>query len=234
GSADLLLLPCRGLFRGLRWLLLVLVTDLVKTDIDDVSVEFRPRRQRKTQALLDIDEWHVSLAGCNGYRNPLELGRDRLRLRAFAHDSVAQGNVDLPRSTHGPEDDAALDADLDAHCGALHCALAGGLAERKLVAQIAGGRLSSLGGDIQGRRAGADIDPRAFEIRRRWSWRVRLSDARRCAGEKACDPAGPRGRVIGGPPARREVAAGQHCGTRDQRRRAARGARWLTITSRTH
>src|SRR4029453_522716 len=195
GSADLLLLPCCGLFRGLRWLLLVLVTDLVKPDIDDVRVEFRSRRQRKTQALLNIDEWHVSLTGYDGYRNPLELGHDRLRLRTLAHDSIAQGDVDLPGSPHGPEDDAALNADLDAHCGTLHCALAGGVAERKLVAQIAGGRLDGLGGDIQGGRAGTNINPGAFEIRRGWSWRVRLSDARRCAGEKACDPAGPRGRV---------------------------------------
>src|SRR5215813_1616493 len=44
---DRLSLPCRRLPRRLRRLLLVLVPDLVETDIDDVSIEFRPRWHRE-------------------------------------------------------------------------------------------------------------------------------------------------------------------------------------------
>src|SRR6478736_8270745 len=64
-TTALLLLPCCGLFRRLRRLLLVLVADFVKADVNDISVDFRPRRQRKRQALLDIDELNV----CLGRRN---------------------------------------------------------------------------------------------------------------------------------------------------------------------
>src|SRR5262249_54998634 len=95
-TTALLLLPCYGLFRRLRRLLLVLVTDFVKADINDISVEFRPRWQRKCKALLDIDELNVCLGRRNDDRNPFELGDDGLRLRSLTHDCIAQGNFDLP------------------------------------------------------------------------------------------------------------------------------------------
>src|SRR5262249_33963266 len=56
-----------------------------------------------------------------------------------AHHRIAQGDLDLPRTAHRSEYHAALDADLDDHDGAVHRAFAGGLAEGKLVAQVAGG-----------------------------------------------------------------------------------------------
>src|SRR6516162_10868339 len=123
-----LLLPCCRLPR-VR-LLLVLITDLVKPDIHDISVEFRPRRHREAQPLLDIDKLDVGLAWRNGYRNPLEFGHDGLGLRTLAHHRIAQGDLDLPRTAHRSEYDAALNADLDDHGGAVHRAFAGGLASR--------------------------------------------------------------------------------------------------------
>src|SRR6516225_10049790 len=130
GVVLALLLPCCRLLRGR--LLLVLITDLVKPDIHDVSVEFRPRRHREAQSLLDIDELDVGLARRNGYRNPLEFGHDGLGLRTLAHHRIAQRNLDLPWTSHRSEYDAALDTEFDDQGGTLHRALAGGLAERKL------------------------------------------------------------------------------------------------------
>src|SRR5947207_727953 len=102
------------LFRRLRRFLLVLVTNFVESDINDVSVEFRPRWQRKRQAFFDIDKWNVCLGRWNGDRNPFELGDDGLRLRSLAYDRIAQGNVDLTRPAHRSEYDAPLNAHLDA------------------------------------------------------------------------------------------------------------------------
>src|SRR6516162_10897744 len=138
-----LLLPCCRLPRGR--LLLVLITDFVKPDIDDISVELRPRRHREAQSLLDIDELDVGLARRNGYRNPLEFGHDGLGLRTLAHHRIAQRNLDLPWTSHRSEYDAPLNADLDDQGGTLHRALAGGLAERKLIAQVARSRVGALG-----------------------------------------------------------------------------------------
>src|SRR5262249_26050526 len=131
-------------------LLLALITDLVKPDIHDISVECRLRWHREAQSLLDIDELDMSLAWCNGYRNPLEFCHDGLGLRPLAHHRIAQRNVDLPRTAHRSEYDAALNADLHDHGAALRRALAGSLAERKLVAQVAGGRIGGLGRNIYG------------------------------------------------------------------------------------
>src|SRR5262245_522396 len=147
-AIDPLLLPCCRLPRGR--LLLVLTTDLVKPDIHDISVEFRPRRHREAQSLLDIDELDMGLAWRNGDRNPLEFGHDGLGLRTLPHHRIAQRNLDLPRTAHRSDYDAALNADLDDHGGALHRAFTGGLAERKLVAQVARSRVGGLGRDIHG------------------------------------------------------------------------------------
>src|SRR5262245_40371841 len=147
-AIDPLLLPCGRLLRGR--LLLVLITNLVKPDIHDISVEFRLRRHREAQSLLDIDELDMGLAWRNGYRNPLEFGHDGLGLRTLAHHRIAQGDLDLPRTAHRSEYHAALDADLDDHDGAVHRAFAGGLAEGKLVAQVAGGGVGGLGRNIHG------------------------------------------------------------------------------------
>jgi len=92
----------------------------------------------------------MGLARPNRHRDPLELGRHGLGLRTLAHHRIAQRNLDLPRTAHRPEYDAALDADFDDQGGTLHRALAGGLAERKLVAQVARGRIGGLGRDIHG------------------------------------------------------------------------------------
>ena len=105
-----LLLPCCRLVRGR--LLLVLITNLVKPDIHDISVEVRPRRHREAQSFLDIDELDMGLAWRNGYRNPFEFGYDSLGLRTLAHHCIAQGDLDLPRTAHRSEYDAALNADL--------------------------------------------------------------------------------------------------------------------------
>src|SRR5215813_3594102 len=137
---DPLLLPCCRLLHGR--LLLVLITDLVKPDIDDISIEFRPRRHREAQSLLDIDELDMGLAWRNGDRNPLEFGHDGIALRTLAHHRITQGDLDLSRPAHRSEYDAALHADLDDHGGAVHRAFAGSLAERKLVAQVAVGSRS--------------------------------------------------------------------------------------------
>src|SRR5262249_28028160 len=218
----------------LRRLLLVLVTDFVEPDINDVSVEFRPRWQRKRQALFDIDEWNVCLGRRNGDRNPFELGDDGLRLWSLAYDRIAQGNIDLTRPAHRSEYDASLNAHLDAQVAALHRAFAGGLAERKLVAQIPGGRIGGLGGNIHRRSARANIDSGAFDFGRRRRGRVRLSDTWRRTGEKAREPASKRGRVIGRAHAGGERAAGQQYGTHDHRRGAAQAARLLPVISPTH
>jgi len=100
GVVLALLLPCCRLLRGR--LLLVLITNLVKPDIHDVSVEFRPRRHREAQSLLDIDELDMGLAWRNGYRNPLEFGHDGLGLRTLAHHRIAQRNLDLPELRLSP------------------------------------------------------------------------------------------------------------------------------------
>jgi len=92
----------------------------------------------------------MSLAWRNGYRNPFEFGYDGLGLRTLAHHCIAQGDLDLPRTAHRSEYDAALNADLHDHGSALHRALAGGLAEGKLVAQVAGGGVGGLGRNIHG------------------------------------------------------------------------------------
>src|SRR5262245_13051266 len=122
----------------------------ISSNPNDISVEFRPRRHREAQPLLDIDKLDVGLAWRNGYRNPLEFGHDGLGLRTLAHHRIAQGDLDLPRTAHRSEYDAALNADLDDQGGTLHRALAGGLAERKLVAQVARSRVGALGRNIQG------------------------------------------------------------------------------------
>src|SRR5262245_24491520 len=77
----------------------------------------------------------MGLARRYGDRNPLEFGHDGLGLRTLAYHRIAQGDLDLPRTAHRSEYDAALNADLDDHGGAVYRAFAGGLAERKLVAQ---------------------------------------------------------------------------------------------------
>ena len=92
----------------------------------------------------------MGLARRNGHRKPLEFGRDGLGLRTLADYRIAQRNVDLTRTAHRSENDAALDANFDDQSSTLHHALAGGLAERKLVAQVARGRIGGLGREIHG------------------------------------------------------------------------------------
>jgi hypothetical protein len=47
------------------------------------------------------------LAWRNGDRNPLEFGHDGLGLRTLAHHRIAQRHLDLPRTAHRSEYDAA-------------------------------------------------------------------------------------------------------------------------------
>ena len=90
----------------------------------------------------------MSLIGRDDHRNALEFGCYGLGIRSLAHHRIAQRDVDLARTAHRSEDDTALNADFDTHRITLHRALARGLAERKLVAKVAGGRGAGLRGDI--------------------------------------------------------------------------------------
>src|SRR5262245_25052073 len=126
------------------------------------------------------------------HRDPFEFGHDGLGLNSLAHHRVAQRNIDLAGSTHRTEDDATLNPDLDVEGAALHRAFPGGLAEGKLVAQVTCGRSFALRGDVQGRRAGADVDPRTFDLGSRWRGRCGLGYTRLCAREETGDPAAER------------------------------------------
>src|SRR5262249_56904375 len=118
--------------------------------MQDISVYCGPRRHREAQSLLDIDELDMGLAWRNGYRNPLEFGHDGLGLRTLPHHRIAQRNLDLPRTAHRSDYDAALNADLDNHGVALHRAFTAGLAERKLAAQVTRTLVGGLRRSIQG------------------------------------------------------------------------------------
>jgi hypothetical protein len=191
------LLALRRSFRALRRPLLISVAELVKSDIDDIGLELGGWRDREGEAFLDIDELQVHLFRRHHHRNPLELGHDGPGFRTLAHDRVAHGNVELARTAHRTENDASLNPDLDGHRAALHHALAGCLAKRELITQVAGGGLIGLGGDIECRRAAANVHAGALHLRRRWRRRGRLFYPRLRTGEEAHHSVAERGRFIG-------------------------------------
>src|SRR5262249_16740780 len=118
-----LLLTGRRLFCGPRRLPLVPVADLVESDIDDIGVKLRCRRQWEAQPLLDVDELNMGLAGPDNGAGLLEFGYDGLGLRPLPHHGVAQRDFNRTGRADRPDNRPALHTNLDGHGAALHLAL---------------------------------------------------------------------------------------------------------------
>src|ERR1700730_7539676 len=127
--ARALLLAWRRPFCGPRRLLLVPVADLIESDVDDIGLKLRRRRQWEAQPLLDVDKLNVRLTGPDDGTAPLEFGHDDLGFRPLAHHGVAQRNINRTGRAERPHNDPALNTDLDGHGAALHLTFARRLPE---------------------------------------------------------------------------------------------------------
>ena len=140
----------------------------IEPDIDDVFVDQAGGAGHlERQVFLDGRELHIAVAVRDRDRHPVELGEDGLGLRPFVNHREADRQFDLARPAGRTKDDPALDADPHRQGLAVELALARGLAETGLIAQVHGGIVRRIRRDGQRRGAAADVHAGALEIRRR-------------------------------------------------------------------